>query len=309
MGSDNLNAIIFSLVVNDAFFNFRKTEYSGQVYKKDRGIVFEDRLNQNLGGVFSGSLQGYRVPEYEAQVPWILMAPVITNDGRKLYLSTLPVSFLTRSEPAFGDSELVRAVEFDRLFANQGADNLSFLSALRMSASFPYITPTISLPSEPRIEIMDAGIADNFGITDAIRTIHTFRSWISENTSGVILLVVRDTQKIEPLESRSYPSLVNKITYPISSVYNNLANIQDMNNDHQIEIMKDWLNVPLEVIEFEYDTSPSFGSKDVVKRASLSWHLTKSEKQSIVQAIDHPKNQLSLERVAGLLNADSTSIP
>ena len=56
-----------------------------------------------------------------------------------------------------------------------------------MSASFPYITPNVNLPSEPSLEIMDAGLADNFGVSDAVLFLYNFKDWISENTSGVIV--------------------------------------------------------------------------------------------------------------------------
>jgi hypothetical protein len=71
-----------------------------------------------------------------------------------------------------------------------------------MSATFPYITPTVTLPSYPEMEIMDAGLADNFGFTDAIKFLHVFKDWIAENTSGVILVSIRDSKKELEIEKK-----------------------------------------------------------------------------------------------------------
>ena len=104
-----------------------------------------------------------------------------------------------------GKNSKIRGVDFQGLFRANEPERLSFLTALRMSASFPYITPNISLPAEPRVEIMDAGISDNFGIADAIRFVDVFKEWITANTGGVVFLVVRDTKSDSPIEKTTQP--------------------------------------------------------------------------------------------------------
>ncbi len=119
-------------------------------------------------------------------------------------------------------------------------------AALRMSASFPYITPPWSLPSHPPIEIiMDAGISDNFGVGDASRFIYVFRKWLEENTSGITLLIIRDTRKNAPIEPRTNSSLVGQADLlPLPVFTNNLGNIQDINNESKIEGLSTWLHLP-----------------------------------------------------------------
>lgn len=313
MGMDNLNSIIFSLLVNDAFFRVRTVEVAGKKYVKDRGYIFEENLNNNLGKVFSKRLTEYKEPEAEATIPTMLMAPIISNDGRKLYISSNGMSFMNIHESKYlvDYNSKVRGVDFNALFANHGAENLSFLTALRMSASFPYITPTISLPSSPAMEIMDAGIADNFGIGDASRFISLFREWLDANTSGIVIVVIRDTRKSAPIEPQSNPTILDNLTYPIASVYNNLANIQDINNDSRIEEMDHWLNVPINLVEIEYNTYTNIdeqyfiSSKEIerkrMERASLSWHLTTKEKKNIIQNIQLRNNQFALKQLDDLL--------
>ena len=179
MGKDNLNPIIFSLLVNDLLFKYRTYENGDKTYTIDRGYTFEQNLNNNLGGILSNSIGDYKKDEERAKIPTLIMSPTIANDGRRLYISTQPISFMSISSEGRNDSNAkIRGVDFQALFKNQSPQDLRFLSALRMSASFPYLTPTISLPSDPRIEIMDAGISDNFGISDALMFIHVFNKWV-----------------------------------------------------------------------------------------------------------------------------------
>lgn len=316
IGKDNLNPIIFSLLVNDAFSRVRSYEYEGHSYKLDRGYVFERNLNKNLNGVLDKKLSAYRTPERNAEIPIMMMSPVIANDGRKLVISAQPASFFNIQ----GDKNdsvpfKMGGVDFNDLFKNHGSEDLNFISALRMSASFPYITPTISLPSDPAIEIMDAGISDNYGVSDALQFLHVFKDWINQNTSGVVLLIIRDTRKIAPVERRSNPSLIERLTYPIASVYNNLGNIQDINNDSKIASIMMILKQPLEVVELEYDTYSIFDdeafaneAREVqakeMERASLSWHLTTREKKNIIENINRPNNREALKKLQ-LIMSDS----
>ncbi len=313
IGKDNLNAIIFSLVVNDAFSRFRNYEYMGHKYKRDRGYVFEQNLNQNLEGILDKKLSDYAEPERNAEVPIMIMSPVIANDGRKLIISSQPLSFLNLSEPSGGDGVFkIRGVDFNRLFRDQGSENLNFITALRMSASFPYITPTISLPSDPPIEIMDAGISDNYGVSDALQFVYVFRDWIEENTTGIVLLIIRDTRKVSPIEQQSSQSLTDRLTYPIASVYNNLGNIQDIVNDSKIELVRSAIDQSIEMVELEYNTYSIFGDDEFMlpsrerqmkelERASLSWHLTTREKQNIIANIQRENNQAALRKLGKVI--------
>ncbi len=305
MGADNLNAIIFSLLVNDSYFRFRNYTYAGNRYLKDRGYVFEENLNKNLGGIFNNSLMDYQDPELDAEIPMMLLSPVISNDGRKLYTSPLGFSFMNHPVNEANWERKISGVDFKRLFKDLGADQLSFLAALRMSASFPYITPTVTLPSEPAIEVMDAGIADNFGVGDAVKFVSEFSDWIDQNTSGVTFLVIRDSRKNAPIEAQSSASIIGRLTNPIASVYNNLGNIQDSNNDASLERLRACVNQPVNLVSIEYNTYTNITEDYILtakalerkelERASLSWHLTTKERRNIIDNIKLESNQKAIK--------------
>lgn len=293
---DNLNPVIFSLLVNDIFLGFQKFEYQGNRYTKDRGYSFEQAINNNTGGILDVPLNYYSTPEKESTIPMLIMAPTIINDGRKLYIGANNISYMGKSEIKNGFK--VKGVDFKRFFVRKGGGDIRYLSALRMSATFPYVTPNISLPSSPPMEIMDAGLTDNFGVTDAIWFLYVFRDWIAANTSGVILLTIRDSQKNAPVDSRESTSLFQKLFSPIQGFYRNFENIQDINNDSKIEKAREWFDGSIYTVNLEYNSANNLELKE---RASLNWRLTDLEKQSIFQNIKSDKNTAEIERLVQLL--------
>ncbi|MCF6351536.1 MAG: patatin-like phospholipase family protein [Cyclobacteriaceae bacterium] len=305
ISKDNLNPIIFSLLVNDLFIRYQTFEYQGKTYLKDRGYSFEEQLNKNTKGLLDKPLISYRKPEFESKIPMLIISPTIINDGRKLFISPQHISFMNSglAKQKRKYDKLAEGIDFRHFFRHQNADSLRFLSALRMNASFPYITPNISLPSEPPLEIMDAGITDNFGIADALRFLYAYKKWIAENTSGVVIVSIRDSEKEIEIESRKNQSFIEKLITPIQSVYDNYANLQSVANDSNIEYARSWFKNELDVVTFQYIPTfdPKTQNSNDVKRASLNWRLTSKEKQNVIYSISSGSNQKAIREIQQLL--------
>jgi hypothetical protein len=320
ISKDILNPIIFSLLVNDLFFRFQKFSDGKYEYLKDRGYAFEQQLNKNTGFILDKPISDYRVPEQQALIPLMIMSPTIINDGRKLFISSQQISYMANTT-LFGQrilSEEIKGIEFLKFYEKHDAGNLSFLSALRMSATFPYITPNVQLPSDPAMEIMDAGLTDNFGIQDAIKFMFVFREWIYKNTGGIVFVIIRDSEKQVPIEKTQEPSIFQKIFSPIGSIYNTWEYLQDFNNDELVEFSQNWFNGDIEIVNFEYIPKPKYWNalklknidpgevetSDRSERAALSWHLTTREKESLSRTILESNNQASVIRLKSLLAHD-----
>ena len=297
ISEDVLNPISFSLATNDIFIRYQSFEYENHFYTKDRAYSFEKKLNENTGHVLDKSIADYAEAEYNATIPMLVLAPTIVNDGRRLLISSQPISYLTENTPRLEVSSdpLVENVEFSRLFEQQGASNLRFSSALRMNATFPYILPMVSLPTDPKIDVMDAGLRDNFGIKNTMQYMYTFRDWIEANTSGVVILQIRDTEKQFEVRNRTFNSLADKLTSPIGSIYGNFLKIQDYSNDQLIQMLSEWYNGHVDVITF------SLPDDEKEEKVSLSWHLTSFEKKRVIQAVDLPNNQKAMEKLKQVL--------
>ncbi|MCW5911571.1 MAG: patatin-like phospholipase family protein [Cyclobacteriaceae bacterium] len=311
ISGDNLNPLIFSLLANDLFVGFTKFEYSGKAYQRDRAFTFEDQLNQITEGLMDRPITAYQQPEMEGIIPMVILTPTVVNDGRKMYIASRPVSFMNtelKNMPGYPQHK-VSGVDFHRFFKDQDAEDLRFLSALRMSATFPYITPNTTLPTEPPIQIMDAGISDNFGLSDAVRFLYAFREWVSENTSGVVFLSIRDSPKLGTITAKKGQTIIDDMTQPISSVYNNFENFQDITSDLLIGQAYSWMKVPIHRIDLQYQAEsylPILQNMDSIRqnsaRASLSWRLTTREKDGIVRNIYSPQNRSEINKLIELLD-------
>src|SRR5262249_36369334 len=85
----------------------------------------------------------------------------------------------------------VPAVEFFDLFGQPSKAKLTLASAVRMSATFPYITSAVALPTDPPRHVVDAGYYDNYGVNLAVAWIASHRHWIMKNTQGVLVVQIR----------------------------------------------------------------------------------------------------------------------
>lgn len=299
LGTEVLNPIMFTLLVNDLLFKVRSFEYGGFTYKRERGYEFEQRIKSNLNNLLDHPLSYYRGPEVNSEIPLLLVSPTITNDGRKLYISPQPTAFFNLGLDQ--DQSRVQGVDFRSLLKDQNPDSLRFLTALRMSATFPYITPTISLPTTPPVQIADAGISDNYGISNAMVFLHVFEEWIQENTSQVVLVAIRDSEKEGEISSGQSSNILEKFFSPIQGVLRSWDQIQTIENEQQFSLVKGQYGQHLERVDFAY--TQSAGDNNAA-RASLSWRLTESEKRNIIEAIHNQDNKQSLTRLRSLMNTD-----
>lgn len=303
ISADNLNPIIFTLLVNDLLIRNQYFEYRGYRHLKDRGYAFENQLNLNTKGIMDKPISAYKEPENSAQIPLLPVTSLITNDGRKLVISPNSMSYLgTSFMGKSGLDEKKQSIDFVRFFQNHDPENLRFLSALRMSSTFPFITPNIQLPSIPEMETMDTGLSDNFGIQDALRFMYVFQKWISENTSGVVMITIRDSEKSTEIPPTTPPKISEKIFNPLKNIYSNWDNVQTIQNEVLFNYMDESMPFNLEKVEFEYapekvQAGELSGSQETMQRASLNWRLTAREKKSILASIYTQKNQKSLNRL------------
>lgn len=295
IAKDLLNPVATSLALNDIFIRYQTFKDGPDRYTKDRGFALERELNLNTGGAIEKRLRDYFKPEAEAQIPIMAMNPIIIDDGRMLIIGSQPLAHLTYNGPElFGGTPVQGSVEFRRLFSAQGADRLWFSTALRMNSSFPYILPSVTLPSNPEIEVMDAGFYDTYGIIVATRHLYHLRDWINANTSGVVILQVRDTDKVVPVRKTEGKSLTSMMTDPVGNIYANMFDMQDFDNDQMLAQTRQFIKGTFDVVDMELDRF----SKDNI---SLSFHLTTKEKMMVRASAYRAKNEAAIARLDSLL--------
>jgi hypothetical protein len=297
ISQDLLNALFTSFVARDLASPAQKFKVGDYQYIKDRGYAFEQKLNENTHGVLNKQLKDFAADEASAKVPLMFFNSVITRDGRKLIISTQPVSFLMR--PVYDTTNMMAidadAVDYQALFAKQNPANLRILTALRMNATFPYVLPNVWLPTSPVIDVMDAGLRDNYGQESAIRFVQVFRDWIKENTSGLVLIQIKDRKSggwEDPYQSTDVTELVTK---PLLLLQFNWYKMQEYTQDDLLGLTQAVVGHQLHKISFQYVPKQEDG------RAALSFHLTKREKINIAGALDNENNQMAFDHFKRLL--------
>jgi len=273
-------------VARDLASPAQKFKVGDYEYIKDRGYAFEQRLNVNTRGVLNRQMKDIAVDESAARMPIMLFNPVVTRDSRAMIISSQPVSFLMK--PRYDSARIPRmdpdAVDFGALFAKQEPRNLRLLTALRMNATFPYVLPNVWLPTSPVIDVMDAGFRDNFGEMNAIRFLNAFREWLKENTSGVVLLQIRDRKTggwENPYESVNVTEIITK---PLLLLQDNWYKMQEYNQDDLLSLAQNGMGFSFHKLVFQY------APKSEDAGAALNFHLTTQEKQSIISSLDNMEN-------------------
>lgn len=297
ISGDLLNPLFSSLVARDLASPAHKFKVGDYTYIKDRGFAFEQKLNENTRGFLDHPLSDYYTDELNANIPMMIFHPVITRDGRKLIISSQPVSFLMKPLTDSASTVDPDGVDYAALFKKQDPMSLRMLTVLRMNATFPYVLPNVWLPSKPVIDVMDAGFRDNYGQETSTRFLQIFRDWIEQNTSAVVVIQIRDRKTggwDYPYESSGLNDIFTK---PAFLLQYNWYKIQEYQQDDLMSLTRELFGNKFHKLSIQY-----YPKKDDA-RASLNFHLTQSEKLDLMQTLDNPYNSKLFSEFQGLLNA------
>lgn len=293
---DLLNPLFSSMVSRDIFSPAQKFTVGDYKYVKDRGYAFEEKLNSNTKGILNKQLGNYTVDEKNAAIPLMIFNSTITQDGRRMMVCTQPISFLMKPRQLAHDNTVSPdAVDFTAMFAKQNPMNVRLLTALRMNATFPYVLPNVWLPSNPVIDVMDAGLRDNFGLETTLRFIENFKEWLKENTSHVVIVQLRDRMLDNWQEPYETGSVTDFIIKPGTMLQHNWQKQQDYSETDQFSYLQDDSTLNLQRTIFMYQPQAND------KGAALNFHLTATEKRDIKESFNNTFNQASLKKIINLL--------
>jgi len=304
ISKDLLNPIFSSFVSRDIIGPVQKFKESGFKYIKDRGYAFERKLNANTHGLLDKNLIDYTEVENKAIIPTMFFNSTISSDGRKMIICTQPVRFFMNSIGENKDDATPGPdmIDFNSFFANQNSTQISVLSALRMNATFPYVLPNVWLPTNPVIDVMDAGLRDNFGQENTLRFIETFRDWLNANTSKIVIIQIRDRNIKDWDTISNNKNLISIFTKPAFLLQYNWFRLQDYYQDAQLDYLNESYNNNINIVRFQYVPS----AKN--KAASLSFHLTAAEKKDIALTLNNTINIEELNKLKNITSRPSKSL-
>ena len=298
ISKDLLNPIFSSMIARDLLSPAQKFSVGPYRYVKDRGYAFEQKLNNNTHRLLDKNIGFYKAEERDAHIPLMILNSVITRDLRKLMICTQPLSFMMQA--SFTDSTSGMsgpdAVDFATMFKDENPMNLRFLTALRMNATYPYLLPNVWLPSRPVIDVVDAGLRDNYGQETSLRFLHVFKDWIKKNTREVLIIQVRSRQKGSWDNTYVNGDITGIITKPFTMLQSNWFMLQDYFQDDEITYAQNFLDSNFHRVAFMYIPE----KED--RGATINFHLTASEKQEVIASLKRKNNVEAFEQVQRYLH-------
>jgi hypothetical protein len=199
------------------------------------------------------------------------------------------------------------------LFGSDG-DRISLATAARLSASFPYFSPAVVLPTLPRRRVVDAGYYDNYGVdiaTNWLReALEQHQGWLARNVSKVLVIQIRDSHMAagEPSDPEP-PSVVDRswaarlargaegLTSPVEGFAHTRQAVMRFRNDAQLDAVSQML---ARAFDPEYVLTTVFELKSHV---SLSWYLSELEKREIENQAQSDAITRKLEDVSKWMRA------
>jgi hypothetical protein len=297
ISEDLLNPVFSSLIARDLISPSQKFSFGHYRYVKDRGYAFEEKLNQNTENVLDKPIGFYKKAEGEAQIPLLILSSTVTRDFKKMLVCTQPISFMM--QPQFRDSASQMAgpdaIDFAALFKNMDPMNLRMLTALRMNATYPYVLPSVWLPSRPVIDVMDAGLRDNIGMETSLRFLQVFKDWINENTRGILIIQVRSHKKGSWDGEYKSGNISDIITNPFTMMQTNWFKVQDYFQDDEITYLQNEFGPKLHRVSLMYIP------RDTDGEAPINFHLTASEKREVSSSLQRENNVDGIRQIKNIL--------
>lgn len=287
--------------------------------RNDRGKALEQGWQKQLDCALHRPFACLREDERTGRIPSLVFTPMIVEDGRRLIISNLDMrDVITNegrllrepSEPSESEKQAKTnrwddtrchsrdALELFRLFP-EAPETFRLSTAVRMSASFPLLSPAVSLPVTPRRRVVDAGYYDNYGVNLAATWLMSVsrkdgaNSWLANNSASnarVLFVQIRDgldnsprkLRKIASEDSNRLSRAAEELTSPFEGLLNARVASSSFRNDALLNLFGRVLNTDLG----EAGEGPDVGLYRVVnfeftEDAALSWYLAPSEKEKV----------------------------
>ena len=300
---DSLSRIAQQLVRQDLFNTFKPWRTSA-----DRGRALEQQW-QTLDVTF----EQLRAEEEAGRRPSLILSPMIAETGQPLLISNLDLTGIT-------DAGTRQTVD---LFVEspETARQLKLSTAVRMSATFPVLSPSVSLPTIPPLHVLDAGYFDDYGISIALGYLKQpdVIDWIAANTSGVILVQINAfpvrtaaldsgdpaCQELARGSGNDWMSrAMAPISTPLSGLFSSRGASMVFRNDQEFDTLQQLMTrtagkdgpLTFERVSFEN-----------AARASFSWYLPRRDLDCMRRQLEEVHNKEAFEHLAQVWNGSAPS--
>ena len=226
--------------------------------------------------------------------PSMIFSPMMVEDSRRLLISNLNVDYLAQQT-----GPMLGSVAPEALYSRPGLeffgrfpashDRFQIGTAARMNASFPVISPAVSLPTNPPRRPVDAGYFDNYGLDIAAHWLFHNREKLIEVTGGVAIVQIRAF----PLQVRGdgfcpedpehgesgglLSDALSVVSTPLQALLRARGSAAYHRNNELLSALNQSFNALhqpgfLSTVAFELDSD-----------AALNWYISSEEKQDIAE--------------------------
>ncbi len=299
IGRDSLSPIVHQMVRGDLWHSFRT-----RTPRTDRGQVLERQwrtLHFRGADPDRGELTfaDLRPREANGTAPSLIFSPMLVETGALALMSNLDLGSLRRRSTRLidtPDAVMEASVEVFKQFAGS-QETVAIAQAARLSATFPYMSPAISLPTKPDRRVADAGYYDNYGVDLASGLLQDpeVAAWITEHCAGVAVIEARAFPA--PLPTPPTGRLgraLQFVTSPPEAMFSARRASQMFRNHQQLHAAagrypRDFLRV------FTFEA---------VSDASMSWYLRFDEVMALARLLERPDgaHAAAMERAKAWLN-------
>ena len=255
----------------------------------DRGRALEAALTRELPNrehhLFS-PLSDWREGVLEGWRPAVVFNATVVESGERFLLGTTDLS------PAPGRSSLR-----DPQFPQFAGRDISLVTAARLSATFPYVSPAARPDiAGTQIHAVDGGYTDNYGMA-------TLLAWLDEALRApgnpvrrVLIIEIRASPPAAEPPTLSWRGWPFQSYAPISAMLNVRDTGQLPRNEEERDLLRRFAascNIDIEDSVFEYPPED----------APLSWHLSPNDKKEIERCWASPKTDKPKQIVRAFLAA------
>jgi hypothetical protein len=234
----------------------------------DRGRALEAALTRELPNRrhhLSSPLGDWREGVLEGWRPAVVFNATVVENGERFLLGTTDLSH------ARGRTGLRDYSQFPQ-FAGR---DISLVTAARLSATFPYVSPA-ARPDIPGMQVhaVDGGYTDNYGMATLIAWLDEALRAPGNPVRRVLIIEIRASPLAAETPRLSWRGWPFQGYAPISAMLNVRDTGQLPRNQEELEILRRFAascNIDIEDAVFEYPPED----------APLSWHLSPNDKKEI----------------------------
>jgi len=259
-------------------------------WRTGRGQALEEAWKQRDRGL-DAPLASWEDGVQSGDRPAVVFNATLAEKGVRLLASTASLD----ENQGLKESHRAR-LNFETLYPEH---DLTVATAVRLSATFPYVTPAARADAPgDQPHVVDGGYFDNFGMSTLVEWLDAALTSCADQVKHVLVVQIRGakvrTATAARMKQVSARGWFYQVFAPIATMLNVRGAGQVSHNETEYGLLqRAWagkVDLRSVVLEFPGDDPPT------------SWHLTEEQKKAIVKAWDTPSIRRCREEVRAFLS-------